>query len=298
MLSIIICSISPGRLQDVLQSIKETIGAGTDYEVIAIDNRERNWPIAKVYNYGAGQAKYPYLFFVHEDVKFHSQGWGEFVELKLAEPDCGVIGFAGSKVRVNAYSGWGQLHTWVRSCYYQRSGDCIGLEFVGVSWDCPFEEVVVLDGFAMFVRKVVWEQNVFDEEMLTGFHCYDLDFSLQIARNYKNYVCCSSLVLIEHFSNGCYDAKWISETIRMHEVKWQYFLPMMVSGLELPEKIIKKNNERVLNSFLFLALRTNTSDADRRKLLLKFLRMPFSWKHLSHCFSCTLKYVRTLLTAS
>ncbi len=40
-------------------------------------------------------AKYPYLFFVHEDVKFHLQNWGGVIENKLREPDCGVIGFAG-----------------------------------------------------------------------------------------------------------------------------------------------------------------------------------------------------------
>lgn len=39
----------------------------------------------------------------------------------------------------------------------------------------------------MFVRKDVWAKYPFDEELLTGFHCYDLDFTLQIAadRCYK-----------------------------------------------------------------------------------------------------------------
>ena len=29
--------------------------------------------------------------FVHEDVKFHSVGWGKCIEKKLKEPDCGII---------------------------------------------------------------------------------------------------------------------------------------------------------------------------------------------------------------
>ena len=51
---------------------------------------------------------------------------------------------------------------------------------------------------------MLWAKYPFDEELLTGFHCYDLDFTLQIAadRCYKNYVCCSSEVLIEHSSQG------------------------------------------------------------------------------------------------
>ena len=84
MLSIIICSISPERLQEISQNIHATIGV--EHEIIAIDNREKCWSIARAYNEGARQARYPYLFFVHEDVKFHSQDWGTVVAEKLAEP--------------------------------------------------------------------------------------------------------------------------------------------------------------------------------------------------------------------
>ena len=96
MLSIIICSVSPLRLLDVKQNIKETIWNEVLYEIIAVDNREKKWPIAKAYNWGAQAAQYPFLFCVHEDIKFHSTGWGTFIEQKLAEPDCGVFGFAVS----------------------------------------------------------------------------------------------------------------------------------------------------------------------------------------------------------
>ena len=87
MLSIIICSVSPERLEQVTRNIHDTIGV--DYEIIAIDNREKQWPIARAYNEGASRAHYPFLFFVHEDVKFHSVGWGKCIEKKLKEPDCG-----------------------------------------------------------------------------------------------------------------------------------------------------------------------------------------------------------------
>ena len=54
MVSIIICSVSPHLLKDLQQNIAQTIGV--EYEIIAIDNREKHWPIAKVYNYGAQQS--------------------------------------------------------------------------------------------------------------------------------------------------------------------------------------------------------------------------------------------------
>ena len=43
MVSIIICSVSPLLLEDLKQNIAQTIGV--EYEIIAIDNREKHWPI-------------------------------------------------------------------------------------------------------------------------------------------------------------------------------------------------------------------------------------------------------------
>ena len=294
MLSIIICSVSPLRLLDVKQNIKETIGNEVLYEIIAVDNREKKWPIAKAYNWGAQAAQYPYLFFVHEDIKFHSTGWGTFIEQKLAEPDCGVIGFAGSKVKLNSYSGWFQNNDW--NYWYYCQGDSEGRSAYcvrGVYLDKPFEEVVALDGFAMFVRKDVWNENQFDEKNLTGFHCYDLDFSMQIARKYKNYVCCS-FVLIEHLSPGNFNNKWYTDTIRLHVNKWNSFLPLKTNDIELTKECIQKDGERAAYQFLFAILRSDCTNADKAKVLKDFWRRPLSWEHLVHCFSCTLKYLRTI----
>lgn len=154
MLSIIICSVSPERLEQVTRNIHDTIGV--DYEIIAIDNREKQWSIARAYNEGASRAHYPFLFFVHEDVKFHSVGWGKCIEKKLKEPDCGVIGFAGSKVKLKCYSGWGDVYKWDVIFYYQSVGTETQFRVASVTMEHPFKEVLVLDGFAMFVRKDVW----------------------------------------------------------------------------------------------------------------------------------------------
>lgn len=294
MLSIIICSVSSLRLQEVQQSIQSTIGSNYAYEIIAVDNRERNWPIAKVYNYAAQQANFPYLFFVHEDVKFHSLDWGNFIEKKLSETDCGLIGFAGSKVKLSSYSGWTQAEAFDIMHYYQRLDNKLSIFGVlGVYLQHPFEEVTVVDGFAMFVRKDVWVENKFDEQILTGFHCYDLDFSMQIARKYKNYVCCSN-VLIEHFSNGVFDAKWFAETIRLHVNKWNRFLPMKTDDVKLTKKHLAISEEKIAYHFLFKLLRSDSSICVKKKVLLEFWSRPFSWKHLTRCLSCTLKYIRTI----
>ena len=294
MLSIIICSISPSRLQAIEKNIKETIGSEVLYEIIAIDNREKKWPIAKVYNWGASKAKHPYLFFVHEDVKFHTIEWGGYVEQKLAEPNCGVIGFAGSKVKLKAYSGWYQIDKWNSMYYYQGREDGSASFYVcGVTLHQPFQEVIALDGFAMFVRRSVWAENPFDEQVLTGFHCYDLDFSMQIARKYKNYVCCSS-VLVEHFSGGVFNYKWYADTIRLHTDKWKNQLPLTTNDIELSARELNKQEEQASYRFLRALLKSDASAISKKKVLIEFWKCPFSWKHFTHCLSCTFKYIRVV----
>ena len=248
MFSIIICSISPERLLQVKKNIQETIG--TEHEFIAIDNRETKWPIAKAYNEGAKRARYPYLFFVHEDVRFHSQDWGKVIAGKLEEPDCGVVG-----------------------------------SVFNVHLEHPFEEVVCLDGLGMFVSKAIWEKHPFDEKMLTGFHCYDLDFSMQIARTgkYKNYVCTTPAVLIEHFSLGNLDRAWMQETIRLHKEKWNAFLPLKTADVELGREDERKMDEKCFHVFVKRLLRSDYPE--KWKILTEFLVHSFSWSHLGHCCS-------------
>ncbi len=293
MLSIIVCSISPELLSKLAQSIEETIGV--EYELIAIDNRQDNRPIAQVYNEGARKARYPYLFFVHEDVLFHSKDWGAIIERKLAEPDCGVVGFAGCKAMMNTYGGWAQYdNQWLCAFYFANiSGRPTWLESYNVKLHTPYEQVVTLDGFAFFVRRDVWAEFPFDEDLLTGFHCYDVDFSLQVGRKYKNYVC-GLHIWIEHLSPGQFSEHWVAYTVRLYRSKWKAMLPVHVPGIRLTPKEMCRNTEGMFYRFLFKALRTDVPLSVKRQLLGEFWRLPFSWAHLSHCFSCTLKFVRTM----
>lgn len=291
MLSVIICSISPERLRQVESNIGATIGV--EYEVIAIDNRETRWPIARVYNEGARRARYPYLFFVHEDIRFHSQGWGAFIERKLKEPGCGVIGFAGSKVMFDCYSGWMQHRRFACACYIQRrEGGAEALNALGVAEEAqPFTEVVTLDGLGLFVRRELWRQYPFDEALLAGFHCYDVDFTLQIAfgGRYKNYVCHSPEVLIEHFSQGSYNEEWCRSTISMYHRKWNKMLPLKVESLRLSGKEMKRYREKSFDRFVRKALKVDFPE--KRAVLKAFWNGPFSWEHLGHCLLNTYRYL-------
>lgn len=290
MFSIIICSISPDKLKSVTQNIQSTIGM--EHEIISIDNRDKGWPIARAYNEGARRARYPYLFFVHEDVMFHSTDWGEVIGVKLNEPNCGVIGFAGTKVMMKCYSGWLQSYKWMCLLLYQGlKNKQTEFRAYNIFLEHPFGEVVALDGLGMFVRKEVWSAYPFDEDILTGFHCYDVDFTLQIAatKRYKNYVCCSTKVLIEHFSEGNLNHSWYRDTIRIHKQKWSKILPMAVDGFSFDKKELEKQTERCFNSFVRNMLKT---DYPEKWLVLKeFLVLPFSRRHLGHCISNMWNYM-------
>ena len=227
MISIIVCSINPDAAEKLKQNIAATIGR-VEYEVIVFDNRTSGYGICKVYNSCADKSRYDFLCFLHEDVQFDTIGWGEKIVRKLSEPDCGTIGFAGSKLRTEGFYGIGLATegTW-RSNYIQHLN---GRWYVGTfeNPDCSeFSPVVVLDGMCLFVSRKVWSEIRFDEQKFPGFHLYDLDFSTAVfAAGYVNYVCHTAIV--EHFSEGFYTSTWFEAT-RDYNGKWAEKLPLYVA---------------------------------------------------------------------
>ena len=169
MLSIIVCSVRPQMLAALKENIYATIGNNVDYEIIDFDNRKDKYSIAKVYNLCASQAKYPYLLFIHEDVRFLEKNWYGKICGKLSEPGCGVIGFAGSKAKTCVPSAWYSFPRLnVTNYYYQSDGGESVHSRLGMPGDKEFEEVVVLDGFALFARKEVWKECPFDESVISA----------------------------------------------------------------------------------------------------------------------------------
>jgi len=75
MISIIICSVNTAFLEQVNKNITATIGV--PYELLAWDNRDAKKGICEVYNWMASKAQYAYLCFVHEDILFETENWGQ-----------------------------------------------------------------------------------------------------------------------------------------------------------------------------------------------------------------------------
>lgn len=69
MLSIIVSTVYPERLERFRRNVAETIG-DIPYEIIAIENVKNPRSLANVYNEGGSRARFPYLLFMHEDAGF------------------------------------------------------------------------------------------------------------------------------------------------------------------------------------------------------------------------------------
>lgn len=273
MLSIIVSSVRPERLKELEENISQTIDKDVEYEIVAIPNRDNPRSLTAVYNEGASHARFPYLLFIHEDAGFVTNNWWTTIERKLREPDCGVIGFAGTRVMLNLPTGWGVDQRWML-LNLNESGRKIRIL---PPQPKDFEAAVAMDGFALFVRKDVWEQVKFDEKLLNGFHCYDVDFTLCVAQHYRNYVC--TCVDVYHNSKGSFNEDWLRTTYNIYMNKWNAMLPITVPDMELTEKEVAYVEERVC--FRMIKFLKNLG-LPTDKAVARFKEFPMSWRHLEH----------------
>ena len=228
--SIIVCSVKPEMAEALSENVSATIGV--DYEMIIFDNRQAGKGICEVYNQCAERAVGEYLLFVHEDVAFHTEGWGRIIGEKLRENSCGVIGFAGSAAKYGYEYGWQGVKHFTHKNYI------IGCKHKGgklrqSAHNKEFMPVVCLDGMCLFVRREVWTECRFDAETFRGFHSYDTDFTTHTHQlGYTNYVC--HMVSFEHFSLGSFSAAWY-ESVKLYLAKWGVSLPVRAEGVSEAE---------------------------------------------------------------
>ncbi len=221
MISIIICSINQELYNQVSKSIADTIGI--EYELIQIPNNVKKYGICKAYNLGATQAKYHFLCFLHEDILIKSTNWGvDIIQFFEQNQNIGAIGVAGSTYKSSVPSVWAQgLYETdhVNLIQHYRKTISTNTENIGE----PFSEVKTLDGVFLFTKKEVWQNHNFDETTFDRFHCYDLDFCLQVGQQSKIFV--FNNLLIEHFSSGSLNKDWVHYSIKLSE-KWKSVLPV------------------------------------------------------------------------
>lgn len=237
MISIIISSVSKQQLDAVSQNIANTIGV--PYEIIATDNGKGQQGICAVYNRAARLAKYDILCFMHEDIILETCDWGLVVSNCFAgNPLLGLLGVVGSSYKTLMPSGWvcygldSVLHYHILQSY-KRSNQPTSLQYNNLNNE-KLSKVACIDGVWFCTTKKVMETCRFDEELLTGFHCYDIDFSLTVNQEYEAAVTYD--VSLNHLSEGDFSAGWAADTLKLHK-KWQHMLPLNIAGVSRKQKL-------------------------------------------------------------
>ncbi|SHM31563.1 glycosyltransferase [Phytopseudomonas punonensis] len=278
MISVVICSAQPARLQAVASNIEATIGV--EYELIAVDNSTEGRGICAVYNEGASRARHPFVCFVHEDVEFLSQDWGvRALDHFSHHEGLALIGLAGSRYKAATPSGWhsgdeGDL------CINVRHG--ASRELASAAFAKPADSgsnccvpVVALDGVWLFVRRSAWAETRFDER-LEGFHFYDVDFSLRVAQRSKIAVVFDIELL--HFSLGSFAEAWARQALA-YAAAAPVALPFSC-GTPLNPDRVRRKEEAAVRYWLRLLRRAKLPWALRISWLraTEVLRYPALWR--------------------
>jgi len=250
MISIIISSVDQMALARVKANIDQTIGVA--YEIIAIENAKGERGICEVYNLGMKQSKYDLVCFMHEDVEIHTLKWGEIVgAIFAANPRLGLIGVAGSQYKSLTPSGWHcygidapQIQYYHIIQQYKFSAKEEDLAYSNPE-NVNLAKVVCIDGVWFCMSREAALFYPFDEQLLKGFHGYDLDLALGINQRYD--VAVTFEVLLTHFSEGNFNAKWLREILKVH-AKWSKYLPINLA--RLPHNKIFNEEKRAFRNII------------------------------------------------
>ena len=215
MISVIICSRTSLALSAIEENIAATIGI--PYKLIAIDNSKGQYGICEAYNIGAAKSKYDLLCFMHEDIRFHTIGWGRIVAETLADPTIGVLGVTGGQWQVAAPAAW-----W--GCGLELCREHIVNVYEDGRTELDFRnpegamlaDAAVVDGLWMCSRKEVWEKCPFDAQTFTQFHFYDIDYCTEIFRQDLR-VCITFQILLEHHSRGSVNDSWLHNALKYQQ---------------------------------------------------------------------------------
>jgi hypothetical protein len=260
MISIIIATRNADLLGQITANIKKSIGV--DHEIIAINGNNQDKGICRIYNEGATRAKFPFLCFIHEDLLFHTDNWGQNLIKHLKNEDVALVGVLGSLIKTKTPSGvYIPVQKLTRVNQLQRKKNGETDQYYENPGNDIRSEVKLLDGMFLAITKSNHAKYNFDEQLLTGFHGYDVDYSLGHASNGKIVVVYD--ILLEHFSYGGNTVSWIDAQLKITK-KWLSKLPqhIMLSKQDIL-------TAEIVNTSTFLM--TLYNDSYKKKIQFKYL---------------------------
>lgn len=225
MISIIICSRTPSISSDLIENINKTIGI--QYQLICIDNSTNTHSIFSAYNEGVKRSDFDILCFMHDDICFKSNNWGQSVVNRFSVSKLGAIGVAGSPYYAILPGAWWSGGYICQSVFGEQE-----LAYMPkIDNTLP---VVVLDGLWFCVRKSLFSMIRFDDITFNGFHYYDIDISLQIHQ--QGYDLLNVYDITIKHSPGKLDEIWLENAILLQN-KWQKSLPFSITKISYFKKV-------------------------------------------------------------
>ena len=243
MISLIICTRHPHDLDELRKNVDATIG--TEYQWVVIDNSQNRYNLCAAYNEGVRQSKGEILCFMHDDIVYHTQGWGKNVERHFLSSDVGMIGIVGSHIIPSSgdwrvgYAPYHVLHFIQRHHSFSHYDSYFAMH-VRSCLQGPLTDVAVLDGVWFCIPRALFESGTirFDEERFTSFHIYDLDISMQVVQSGRKLYVVDD-VLLEHNSEGVYNESFVVALETFLE-KWKGMLPV-TRGMQIDTEQIREN---------------------------------------------------------
>ncbi|MNL16704.1 hypothetical protein D3C87_1377560 [compost metagenome] len=150
-------------------------------------------------------------------------------------------------------------------------------------YDNPLNEelsqVVVVDGMWFCTTKEITRKYPFDEALLKGFHCYDLDFCFQVGQTHD--IAVTFNILMEHYSEGSYKKDWWEDTLKLHD-KWQKKLPLDLLNLSANTRFVIE--KRAYRGMVYLLKEFGYSNGDLLSFYFKEkLRGRIGWQVYFKC---------------
>ena len=281
MISIIICSRTPSISSELIENINKTIGI--QYELICVDNSTNTYSIFSAYNEGVKRSHFDILCFMHDDISFQSNNWGQNVLNRFSALKLGAIGVAGSPYYAILPGAWWSGGYICQSVFGEQE-----LAYQ-VKKDNALP-VVVLDGLWFCVRKSLFNMIRFDDTTFNGFHYYDIDISLQIHQ--QGYDILNVYDIAIKHSSGKLDEIWLKNAILLQE-KWQKSLPLSITKISYLKEVtieyavleeyihsMKKNGARQFDIIQFSFKQLANYRLKRFKLSFPFIFAYLSIRYL------------------
>jgi len=241
MISIIVCSRKPSLPNALSENIEHTVGEA--FETICINNSGNRWSIFGAYNQGVKQARGDILLFMHDDIVFRTQNWGQVITKSLEDKQSGIVGVLGGHI-IDETS-----VSWTSSGFY--SGQVIQVTN-GTTTTYNHNEaglgntVIALDGMLLAMRKELFDKEIlkWDSDTYNGFHFYDLDICMQaVSHGYQVKVV---PILLEHHSLGAFNQSFY-DSCKVFHLKWDDLLPVHSPTItpEKQKKAYRKAMEKI-----------------------------------------------------